>query len=57
MWMWLWLEFRAISGLRGGRCNVKSRNVALERRAYFPEIAVKPEENRVFENAQIEVPG
>ena len=59
--MWLWLEFRAYLGsprrsMQGqALINVVSRAAGPVH--IFAKIAIKHEENRVFENAQIDVPG
>ena len=54
--MWLWLEFRASGGLRGGRSSDWLFMLGASHSNIFAEIAVKHKENAVFENPDIRPP-
>ena len=54
--MWLWLEFRASGGLRGGGSNHCSFMLGASPAHICAEIAIKHKENAVFENPDTQPP-
>ena len=54
--MWLWLEFGAHGGVRGGGSNHCSFMLPSSHSNILRRIAIKHKENAVFERQQIEAP-
>ena len=54
--MWLWLEFGAHGGLRGGRSSDLRFMLGASHSNISRRIAIKHKENAVFERPQIEAP-